>query len=187
MSIKNVQNLLERIDALLRSEMWQIAKKVDLQPIQLQMLIYLSRCNRYSDHPAAVSAYFQLTKGTVSQSLKVLVERGYVRRLPDPNDRRKVHFKLTEDGINVVKEANPLPILNAIQLNDQKQIERELEELLRQLQFANRSESFGICHTCRFFLREPDNHYRCGLTQELLDKFEIDLICREHDLQKVSV
>ncbi len=63
----------------------------ELQPVQLSALHYLARCNRYSDTPLGVTEYLGLTKGTVSQSLKVLEGRGLISKLPDARDRRSVH------------------------------------------------------------------------------------------------
>jgi DNA-binding MarR family transcriptional regulator len=46
-----------------------------LQPVQLEVLNYLSSCNRYSDTPMAVTEYLGQTKGTVSQTIKTLEKK----------------------------------------------------------------------------------------------------------------
>ncbi|MDJ0756177.1 MAG: MarR family winged helix-turn-helix transcriptional regulator [Ardenticatenaceae bacterium] len=182
MSKHAVFEYLERIEAVIRAEAWQVGRLYNLQPIQLQMLAYLGRCNRYSNNPAAVTAYFQLTKGTVSQSLKVLESRGYIARRADTQDKRKVILSLTEEGQTVVDAAYPPPLFRAINLNeaDEERLTDQLQGLLHRLQRANQLETFGICHTCRYFQTEGDAQFRCGLTQEVLHSHEADLICREH-------
>lgn len=174
----------ERITNLLRAEAWKVSATYALQPIQLQMLHYLSICNRYSNTPVAVSEYFQLTKGTVSQSLKVLEARGYVEKQPDPKDGRSVHLLVSATGAVLLAQYwPPLLLHSAAQLltaEEQEQIRQTLHILLIKLQAVNQQQCFGICATCRYHQRETEN-YRCGLTGEVLLPNEIELICREHE------
>ena len=182
MDEKGIYDYLERLDNLLRAETWKAAAMHQLQPIQLQMLDYLNRCNRYSNTPAGVTAYFQLTKGTVSQSLKALEKRGLITRQPDLEDGRKVHMLVTDAGQELLDKIFPLPFLQPVE-NDEEtnaEIVPALKNLLSTLQHQNNLESFGVCHTCRHFQTEATNQYRCGLTHEILTSSEIDLICREH-------
>ena len=65
-------DLLERLSSLTPVWFREHRQLSELQPIQLSALMYLGRCNRYSNTPLAVTEYFGLTKGTVSQSLKAL-------------------------------------------------------------------------------------------------------------------
>jgi DNA-binding MarR family transcriptional regulator len=176
---------LERLSNLLRAEAWRAGQQHGLQPIQLQMLAYLQRCNRYSNTPAAVTEYFGLTKGTVSQSLKILEDRGLIAKSADTHDRRVVHLHLTEAGRAVLGEAMlpaPFQQLDAyLPISTQVEISTALRLLLTALQRANGARSFGVCATCRYHLTEEQGRYRCGLTQEPLLPHEIQLICREHE------
>ncbi len=67
--------------------------------------------------------------------------------------------------------------------NDKSSINSGLKRLLSALQKTSHSKSFGLCLTCSHNVKNSDNTYLCGLTQEPLSVEEIDLICREH-LQK---
>ncbi len=179
MAQETLYTYLERIETLMRAQLWQSAHEEGLQPIQLQMLDYLGRCNRYSNHSAAVAAYFQLTKGTVSQSLKALETKGLIRREPDAADRRKVHWHPTAEGEAVLARALPPAGFDA-ELSAESVLVRQLDTLLRHVQHTNGWESFGVCHTCRHFQHEGENQFRCGLTLESLTSSDTDLICREH-------
>ena len=77
MNVHDSQDLLERLNNLLRMEMRAFGLSYGLLPVQIEALTYLTRCNRYSDTPQAVTEYLGLTKGTVSQSLKVLEQKGF--------------------------------------------------------------------------------------------------------------
>ena len=63
---------VERLSELLKVDSRQAGVEQGLQPVQVEVLHYLSICNKYSDTPMAVTEYLGLTKGTVSQTLKVL-------------------------------------------------------------------------------------------------------------------
>lgn len=177
----------ERIGHLLRAEAWKVSTAYDLQPVQLQMLHYLSICNRYSNTPMAVRDYFQLTKGTVSQSLKILETRGYVEKRPDNRDGRSVHLYVSATGTALLAAHWPPVLLrNAVQhmsFVEEQEIQQALQTLLTALQQANEQQRFGVCATCRHHQAESTG-YRCGLTGETLLPNEIDLICREHEPQR---
>ncbi|MGR9045439.1 MAG: MarR family winged helix-turn-helix transcriptional regulator, partial [Gammaproteobacteria bacterium] len=90
--------LIDRISTLLRSEERKKYTALGLQPVHGQILDYLAKCNKLSDTPAAVTEYFGLTKGTVSQSLQVLERKGYIEKNPNVQDRRILHLSLSENG-----------------------------------------------------------------------------------------
>jgi len=178
-----IYETLERLSNLLRAEEREAGAREKLQPVQLSILLYLARCNRYSNTPAAVTAYLGVTKGTASQSVMTLERRGFVEKSADPADGRVARLRLTEAGRRVVGEASPPraigEVLDALSPARSRTIEQALEELLRELLRARGGEGFGVCRTCRHFLREPGG-FRCGLTQEQLEVPESLQICREH-------
>jgi MarR family transcriptional regulator, negative regulator of the multidrug operon emrRAB len=51
----DIFDLIERMSALIRSEERRKCTELGLQPVHLQVMDYLSRCNRYSDTPAALA------------------------------------------------------------------------------------------------------------------------------------
>lgn len=180
---RQVYDYLERLNHLIQADERQLGKEYGLQPIQLEALYYLSCCNKYSNHLNGVRAYLRLTKGTVSQTLRLLENKGFVKKVTDPNDRRVVHFLLTQEGINVLKHFPPDILKNSIQempLEMGQTIVGQLHGLLKSIQQTNNLKSFGVCQTCRHFLTNSPGVYQCGLTQEPLDSTEIQQICHEH-------
>ena len=189
MNINFLYQLLERSSNLLRAEQRLAGKTFGLQEVHLQVLLYLSVCNRYSNTPIAVTDYLNATKGTISQSLKVLETKGYIYKQPDMNDKRVVHLILTEQGKKIIEQVIPPSIfVNAVKTMTEQQVEDlkvSLTLLLSSLQKAHQLRSFGVCKTCRFFTRD-DNGFRCGLTQESLSNYDASRICREHELSKLN-
>jgi len=178
---KRIYDVLTQLGSLLRAE---ARLDTGLQPVHLQVLNYLSICNRYSDTPAAVADYVGLTKGTVSQTLRVLAERGFVEKQGDPDDGRLVHLRLTREGRAVVKDAVPPAVLvdavMGLGRREQQETLDTLLALLRGVQQANEGLSFGVCDTCTHFRDEGGAKFRCGLTGEPLSVADSNLICREH-------
>lgn len=175
-------DLLERLSSLMRIWFRQHPLLADIQPIQLSALMYLARCNRYSNTPLGVTDYLGLTKGTVSQSLKALESKGLIVKSQDARDKRSVHLELTPAARELLDAVLPPAFLqNAAQQMgaNAEQLQTLLGELLRNVQRGNDVASFGLCKTCRFH-REENGAPFCGLTQEPLARPDVELICREH-------
>jgi DNA-binding MarR family transcriptional regulator len=83
--IRALINRLARLDA---AETWE----VDLNPAQLAALDYLVRANRFSRAPSQVAEYLGTTRGTMSQTLKSLVRKGYLTERGSESDRRSISY-----------------------------------------------------------------------------------------------
>lgn len=183
MKSKEIHEYLERLSNLMRNESRRVGADYDLLPIQLEALHYLSLCNRYSDTPMGLTEYLGQTKGSVSQSIKVLEKKGFVRKKADKNDKRITHLQVTRAGGKLLDNFIPAPLLNSacnrLNKDEQARISLCLEVLLRTMQTANESKSFGVCRTCRHNT-SIDGGYLCDLTKEPLSMTDVQLICREH-------
>lgn len=175
-------DLLERLSSLMRMWFRQHPLLAELQPIQLSALAYLSRCNRYSNTPLGVTDYLGLTKGTVSQSLKLLEGKGLIMREQDPGDKRIVHLLLTDRAREMLALILPpdfLSVGEAAMGESGPVLRTLLLELLRQIQRTSHVPGFGLCNSCRFHQRD-DHRSFCALTGEALSETDALLICREH-------
>lgn len=181
----NIFKIIERISNLLRSEERKKYAAIGLQPVHIQVLEYLSACNRFSDTPAAVAEYLGITKGTISQSIQVLERKDYLEKTQDTNDGRVVHLSLSAQGIQLLDEIRPMDVFaqaqEAVSSKAFSTIEAALNSVLIELQKANNAKSFGVCQSCVNFI-EVDNHYLCNLTQLPLSQLDAKKICREHVL-----
>ena len=178
-----VFELVERMAALIRSEERKKCAEFGLQTVHLQALDYISRCNRYSDTPAALTRYLGLTKGTVSQTLQILVKKGFIEKIPDLIDKRMVHLKMLENGADILTKTQPHELFNhasrILEEQDFESYEEVFAQTLTALQKANNSQAFGLCKTCKYFTRSPDG-FVCGLTKETLSQSDSEKICQEH-------
>lgn len=173
-----------RLASPVRNEARQVLAEHGLQPVQFEALHYLTRCNRYSDTPTAVTEFLGQTKGTVSQTLKVLERKELIRKVPDAEDRRVVHLEVTAKGKKLVSKLFPSPLLDRaisqMPPGSAGDIEAGLVGLLREVQRVHGFRRFGQCRTCVHNREQAGGGYLCDLTGESLSDREVKLICREH-------
>jgi MarR family transcriptional regulator, negative regulator of the multidrug operon emrRAB len=177
-----IDALLRQLARLLQSLEREAGAGYGLEPVHLAVLAYLRSANRYSDRAGAVADYLGVTKGTASQSIRRLVERGLVEQVADADDRRVVRLRLSPAGSRVVDDLAPAPAVRSAieELGvDAAELARLLTRLLAGLQRANDRVGFGVCSTCRHF-QSQGRAFRCGLTGEALSVDDSRRICREH-------
>jgi len=183
MAAVDVYAPIERMVALIRSEERRKCTELGLQPVHLQVLDYISRCNRYSDTPAALANYLGMTRGTVSQTLLLLARNGYIEKIVDTQDKRIVHLKLSENGETILAKARPSNLFeNANEILSQNEFlnhEDSFLNALLALQKANQSQTFGLCQTCQYFTQD-NGEFTCGLTKQPLSELDSRKICQEH-------
>lgn len=167
---------------LLLHEMHRFAALHRMDIVHLRALLFLDRANRYSNTLAGLTDYLGLTKGTVSKSVALLEQGGYLQRAPDVQDRRVQHLSLTSSGQALVQS-----LLTHLRLGDiarrmgmpqAEEAARMLRDVLSTCQRLNHRRVFGICQGCRHHQR-TDVGGRCGLTQQDLDGDQAQRLCRE--------
>lgn len=171
---------LERISSIFRAQMRDTANEYGLKLVQLEVLVYLSVANRYSDTSAALVEYLGVTKGTVSQTIRALERRGLLEKQVDSDDGRVLHCHLTAEGLEIAEAAHPASFLDGLAARQQKEAQVAGSTLLRALQASRGFRTFGRCRTCRHFTRERAGN-KCGLTGEPLSDDDSSKICREHE------
>lgn len=179
--------LLETIACLARQAQAEVrahATALGLQVVHLQALSYLARANRYSNTAVALADFLGTSKGTLSQTLQLLNEKGLVRRELDAADRRVVRLSLSARGRKAVDGltfAQPwAAAVNTLPPGAARSADRALTAMLMALQRTTGSLSFGTCRSCGHFRVEGEATFRCGLTGEPLSERDATLICREH-------
>jgi MarR family transcriptional regulator, organic hydroperoxide resistance regulator len=180
---KTVHDIIERLGNLVRADVRALCHAQGVRPVQFEALRYLLQCNRYSDTPQAVTEFLGLTKGTVSQTLTVLEQKGLLVKRNDKGDKRVVHLKPTIKGRRLIEQVIPSQTvasgIESLSVSEQLEMVEALQHLLRSIQKTNGLKTFASCHTCRFN-NKRDGHFFCELTQEALSDDEVTLLCREH-------
>lgn len=174
--------LLERLARLVRAG----DHAGGLAPAQWEALRYLARANRFSRTPAALADYLGATRGTVSQTLIVLEDKGLVRKSESSRDRRSVELTLTPRGAALLEHDALKDLARAIDASREAgAVAQGLEAVLHEALLLRGGRAFGVCRTCRHFRPggrgdKAAKPHHCTLLDEPLSDADASLVCFEH-------
>lgn len=181
--VQQVFEVIERIANLAAGE-FKAPEGEGLRAVHFAILGYLQRCNVFSDTPSAVAAYLGHTKGTVSQSIRVLERRGYIKKSQDADDRRIQHLAVTAKGLRLSERSGWPPLLRdaerVLGSGGLARTQAANERLLAAILQARGYKTFGVCRTCRYFKKAAHATYNCSLLGVALEPEQIERICHEH-------
>lgn len=182
----------ERISQVFRILLWEQTKKHNLSPIQTQILIYLNHQPESERNVSTLAQRLNITKATVSDAVKSLVEKKLVLKKVDNQDARFYGLDLTEKGHELVKKIEIWG--HQVKENFNGLSERDKEELFEVLlKLLIRFEDKGIinrnriCFSCKHFKRSKKNKkelYFCQLLNKPLQTEELRVDCLEHQLSE---
>lgn len=175
---------LERISLVFKSLLLEQGKQTNLSPIQLQILVFLLYHGPQKCKISYLATEFSLTKATVSDSVKVLLQKELVKKTTDSGDSRSFSISLTISGKKTAEAASmyarPLESIVADQDRLQKEmLYRILLNTILELQRSCLIPLQRMCFSCVHYKNDDDNHY-CTLLQKQLQQEEIRLDCHEH-------
>lgn len=96
---------LERISEAFRVLLWNESKENALSPIQIQALIFLLFHTADKCTISYLAKEFNLSKPTMSDSIKVLVQKGLVKKIADTEDSRSYNIALTASGKRIAEKS----------------------------------------------------------------------------------
>lgn len=169
-------HLIERIGRVMRAASFEAG----LNPAQWEALRYLQRANRFSRTPAALADYFQTSRGTVSQTLIALEEKGLVEKTKSARDARIIDLALTPAGrLMLTNDAERAFAADIDAGGYAASLTEALEAVLKHTLADRGGQMFGVCKTCRHFRRDG-TALRCSLLDETLTAQDAESICVEH-------
>lgn len=170
--IRSLINRLARLDA---ADIWE----ADVNPAQLSALEYLSRANRFSRSPSHVAEYLGTTRGTMSQTLKALERKGYVKERRSENDKRSISYDLTQAGSALADRGNATgSAIDSLNPEEKAQLKDYLSAILSNRLAVNAGRPFGICSSCKHNRKTADGSF-CDLLSVALEPAETQQICNE--------
>ncbi len=175
--------IIEEITTLIRAKEREVCTSHKIQWSHLQILEYLTVCNRFSCTATAIVHFLGMTRGTVSQSLILMEKNGYLTKLPDSKDKRIHHLKLLEKGNHFVQQNQDSSFSKHLSdivqtLSSLSPTELFLPELIS-LQKTVKSPTFGTCNSCIHFNYKTSGFY-CNFLHEKLSQEDSYKICQEH-------
>lgn len=148
-------------------------------PAQWEALRYLARANRFSRTPASLADYLNSSRGTVSQTLIALEEKGLVEKARSERDARSWSLALTPAGRATLGRDSERALAADIDATDEAaRVAAALEAALRHAIRRRGGKAFGVCKSCRHFRRGAGAHL-CALLDEPLTAQDAEAICAE--------
>jgi len=177
---------MERISQAFRVLLWNESKELSLSPIQIQILIFLMFHSEEKRKVSYLAEEFNMTKATISDSIKVLEQKKFIRKEYEPHDTRSYIIYLTTAGLEIAKRT--ASFTNQIQEPIARLLAEDKENLLISLmsiiQHLNKTGVITIqrmCKTCVHFSpgSGKTQHFCNLLNQKLLDT-DLRIDCPEH-------
>jgi DNA-binding MarR family transcriptional regulator len=181
---RTVAELVEQLGHCACSE----AFSAGLNPAQWAALRFFERANRFSRTVSAFAQYHGTTRGTASQTIRALVQKGYLLRLPTKHDQRSFRLDLTDKAQQLlgsdpfgefVSAAGALPAAECSALA------AGLRAILDQVLEKRARPRFGVCTSCEHLCAIDGAEvggcgHHCRIQDELLEHRELGRICVDH-------
>ncbi len=172
----HIRDLIERIARINAADEWTD----NLNPTQLTALSYLVRANRFSRSPSQVAEYMSATRGTVSQTLKVLARKELIEEKRSEADHRRISYDVSLKGRQVFIRSTVIDeAIETLEFSKIQPLTEGLELLVRGVLKARDKRPFGRCKTCPQHKSRRGGGY-CMLLNEELTLKEANQICYEH-------
>jgi len=159
---------LARFVALLKAHSWVEGAGSGLTPIQNQILGYLDHANEFSRSPAALASWVGSTRGTISQTLKLLEAKNLVVREADPIDGRALRIDLTAAGRKIARsragfDSLATRLTRGMSKKEANAFETGLNAALRALELDGGHAHFVRCVNCEHFKMARSSGGTCAL------------------------
>src|SRR5690554_1326118 len=176
---------LERISQAFRVLLWQQSKEHSLSPIQVQVLIFLLHHSNEKRKVSYLADEFNMTKATISDTVKTLEQKGLISKEFEPEDTRSYIINLTEKGKNIAHKTSLFtkeirtPI-ERIESGDKENLLLNLMEIIRYLNQSGVITIQRMCMTCAFYKSENNQNHFCTLLNQELNHEDLRIDCPEH-------
>jgi len=176
---------IERLSTIFRSALWEEAKPHQLSPLQTQILLFVTCHTAGLNNVSYLAKEFALTKATVSDAVRVLLEKKLLKKHAS-EDARAFSVALTTGGKKITQQLSGLEAFfgNALKhasVEEQKKIWEGLLLLIGHLQKTG-IIPLRMCFTCRHFGKHHPSgasHY-CHMMQAPLTMNDLRIDCPEH-------
>ncbi len=177
---------LERLSQVFRILLWEKAKEHGLSPIQIQLLIFIQYHSTDKCTVSYLAQEFNFTKPTISDAIKVLEQKNFIKKNTDSSDTRSYTIQLTASGKKIVLETENFanPITEIITKSNEADKLILWENIANLISLLNRQEIISIqrtCFNCGHYTIKNKAAFCSLLNQKLLTK-DIRIDCEEFEL-----
>jgi len=149
-----------------------------LTQAQWMALRFFARANRFSRNVSGFADFHATTRGTASQTVKSLVEQGYLQRTRSEKDGRSARFDLTALADEKLADDPMDDLVHAVGAlgdREKEQAAESLQQIMLNLAKGRGGSMLGACTLCGHL--QTGDTFRCRLMQESLDAAELEQLC----------
>lgn len=177
---------LERISQAFRVLLWQESKDLTLTPTQIQVLIFLYHHHGDQRKVSYLAKEFNMTKATISDTVKALVQKELITKEYDKMDTRSYRIHLTESGRLMAERVSLFSKEIRSPLSHYTSIEKEqmlagLMGIIRHLNQVGVISMQRMCLNCLYYQPgDESSTFYCRLLNESLPASSLRIDCPEH-------
>jgi DNA-binding MarR family transcriptional regulator len=141
-----------------------------LTAAQWTCLRFFARANSVSRTPSAFASFQVTTRGTASQTIKTLQEKGLLARFRSDSDGRSVRLEITEQGHEILKVdplADLMCLIDLIKPKKRAAFLGTLSLLSETLAGLKGAQAFGTCKACTHYTSSDGGGYCACIAAEL--------------------
>lgn len=178
---------LERISQAFRIMLWNESKEFSLTPIQIQTLIFLLNHSEEKRTVTYLAREFNITKATVSDTIKTLTQKELISKEYHPEDTRSYTIHLTTKGREIAAHTSLFTKELFVPLHKLNDTEKEnfllnLMDIIHHLQKSGIISLQRMCFTCVHYRPNgPKGKHFCNLLNVKLESNELRIDCPEHE------
>ncbi|GAA0872931.1 hypothetical protein GCM10009117_20780 [Gangjinia marincola] len=177
---------LENIFEAYKSLLWRTSEKLNLSPTQIRTVLFI----KYHDIEMATVGYlskeFNVSKATMSDTVKTLIKKDLLYKVTDKNDARRFRLHLTKKGEQLSYDLNDYaaPLARSVAKMDvtyKEVVFDGLMNVVEKLQKTEVTSKSRMCKNCAMF-RYSDIRSFCMQYHKPMQKEELRMDCPDFKL-----
>ncbi|MBL8014416.1 MAG: winged helix-turn-helix transcriptional regulator [Candidatus Omnitrophica bacterium] len=179
-----------KLSQAMKNKSWERGSQRKISPTQGQILAFLA--GRKKDAITSLSDivdHLGVTAATVSDAVRILTEKGLIKKTVGLDDKRLINHTLTLKGLKLAQEVSEWPdfmnqALDVLPADDHERLFLILIKMIRQLQVRGEIPVSRMCATCQYFRLNmySDNQrpHHCAFVNEPFGNRNLRLDCPDH-------
>ena len=187
---EKIVSLLDKVFQIIRHIQWESNVKTGISPLMAQIMNFIKESPEDKRTPAKVAEELGVKRSTITDSLKVLIKKVYVKEMVNEEDKRYKILYLTEKGKKFLKDINlnyKKILENSVKSMKEKDKKIFFSLLIKFIADLNKRGILPIakiCLNCENFegnkfkgTKKP--HY-CKILKKRMSDFDLNVNCRRN-------
>lgn len=174
----------ERLSQVFKVLLWEKAQKYNLSPIQIQVLLFIKNHSKNKSTVSYLAKEFNLTKATVSDTIKTLEQKKYITKEIQLSDSRSYTVALTAEGLQIVLLTQDFtdPLFDIVASKDENEkiiLWKSISSIIHELNHLQLITVQNACSNCQYF-SEENGKIHCRLMNLNLKSNDLRIDCPDH-------